>query len=335
MRLIINPKDEEALIRVINYPARGIGDTTVEKLKERNKIDSTKDLEEGTEILITKGNRFQEVKNRYQGLSRKLYGAYDAFGQPEGNKYMMYRMFFFMRKWFTPLFTSHFGMDTNAGSVGKARYDWALGNTELGFYITGFNALVKIWKSKGRYYQWMTKKEKAAFKKMATQMMVIITLALVAGMAFGYDEDDEDRWDKINERSGGYIGSEDFNIYGFLQNHLLALTMGTMNETSTFLPIPKMYGVQFGLDDYVKFVTSTGSVFTNTFKTYGQILQNIADTVTGDEGARYKRETGPYWFQKEGELKLYRNFFRTIGLTGNTGDTETLIKNIEASSIIR
>lgn len=32
LRLIINPKDEEALIRVINYPHRGIGDTTVEKL---------------------------------------------------------------------------------------------------------------------------------------------------------------------------------------------------------------------------------------------------------------------------------------------------------------
>ncbi|MEN2416106.1 ATP-dependent helicase [Flavobacterium mesophilum] len=32
LRLVLNPKDEEALIRVINYPARGIGDTTVEKL---------------------------------------------------------------------------------------------------------------------------------------------------------------------------------------------------------------------------------------------------------------------------------------------------------------
>lgn len=32
LRLIINPKDEEALVRVINYPTRGIGNTTVEKL---------------------------------------------------------------------------------------------------------------------------------------------------------------------------------------------------------------------------------------------------------------------------------------------------------------
>ena len=34
-RLAINPKDNEALMRVINYPARGIGDVTLRKISEQ------------------------------------------------------------------------------------------------------------------------------------------------------------------------------------------------------------------------------------------------------------------------------------------------------------
>ena len=34
LRLIQNPADEEAFLRIVNYPARGIGDTTVGKLSE-------------------------------------------------------------------------------------------------------------------------------------------------------------------------------------------------------------------------------------------------------------------------------------------------------------
>ena len=32
LRLVINKKDEESLKRIINYPARGIGQTTIDKL---------------------------------------------------------------------------------------------------------------------------------------------------------------------------------------------------------------------------------------------------------------------------------------------------------------
>ena len=33
LRLIINPRDDEAFKRIVNTPARGIGDTTVERIE--------------------------------------------------------------------------------------------------------------------------------------------------------------------------------------------------------------------------------------------------------------------------------------------------------------
>ena len=35
MRLTVNPQDEEAFMRVVNFPARGIGDTTLQRLSQR------------------------------------------------------------------------------------------------------------------------------------------------------------------------------------------------------------------------------------------------------------------------------------------------------------
>ena len=44
-RLAVNPKDNEALVRVINYPARGIGETTVRKVSECATMQNTSMLE--------------------------------------------------------------------------------------------------------------------------------------------------------------------------------------------------------------------------------------------------------------------------------------------------
>ena len=50
-RLICNPNDEEALKRIINYPARGIGDTTVNKVLECAQIHAVSAWEVLTDML--------------------------------------------------------------------------------------------------------------------------------------------------------------------------------------------------------------------------------------------------------------------------------------------
>jgi LysM repeat protein len=300
----------------------------LEELKAKNRIKSEVQLEDGQELIISKSELFMGLKNRIQGTSRKLFGTYDEMGQPEGNKLLLYRMFFFMRKWFTPMLMNRFGFDskTIGWTRGGERYDWATTSYGKGFYITAFQAMLKTMKSGFRNYNYLTDQEKTAVRKLSAEAFFAIGLALIGLMVFGFDPDDDDKWKKLRAKSGA-MGQDSFNTYGFMSNHMLLLMMGVQAETSAFVPLPSMKGVNFGADDYVKMLTQTTSAWYNTVVLYIDIFGDALDFVTFSEMDRYKRDTGPYSWKEEGDLKLWSKLGKAIGFTGSTGDPVTSFEN--------
>ena len=302
---------------------------TRQELEERNDIKSELQLEDGEEIIIARSEKFKLLKNKIQGVSRRLYGAYDKFGQPEGNKYLGYRMFFFMRKWFTPMFLNRFAFDTSPENKGGYRYDWSTTTYTRGFYINAFKALVKVLRNRDVKYSMLSPQDKASINKMLAEGMFTLIFALLISMVFGFDDDDEDKWKKIEDRSGPMF-TDNYNTWGFISNHMLLLLMGVQAETTAFVPLPEIAGVSFGLDEYNRMLTSTTSAFYNTVILYSQMFGDVLNILLfNDEAVRYKRDVGPYWWQQEGEIKLWKRAFKTVGFTGATGDPETLIKSLE------
>lgn len=302
---------------------------SVEELKAKNRIKSEVQLEDGQEIIIAKSELFMGLKNRIQGTSRKLFGAYDDMGQPEGNKLLLYRLFFFMRKWFTPMLMNRFGFDskTITWTRGGERYDWATTSYGKGFYVTAFQTMLKTVKSGFRNYSYLTDQEKGAVRRASTEALFAIGLALLGLMVFGFDPDDDDKWKKLRAKSGA-LGQDTFSTYGFLSNHILLLMMGVQAETSAFVPLPQVKGVNFGADDYVKMITQTTSAWYNTIVLYIDILGDVFDFITFSDMDRYKRDTGPYSWKEKDDLKIWGKLGKTIGFSGGSGDPVTQYENM-------
>lgn len=85
LRLLVNPKDEEALKRIINYPARGIGKTTVDKallVANTNNISMWEVLENASKVGFRSGtleaiDEFVTMMKSFSSMLQK-HNAYEV-----------------------------------------------------------------------------------------------------------------------------------------------------------------------------------------------------------------------------------------------------------------
>jgi len=316
--------------------------TTVDQIKKHNKIKSVIEINDGDVIIIANSEKFKNVKNKFQGTSRRLYGAYDEFAQSEGNLYSGFRLFTFMRKWFFPMFYNKWGFSYDK-SQGKhfysperfqARYDFALGTTPIGHYVNTYKAFNKIIDNKFQDFNYLTDQEKTDLMRTGMDIMIISAATLILVLMFGYDPDDPDRFKKMKAKSGP-LGSDEFELMGYLENLTQVLTLGTQQEVSAFIPLPQMGATNFGLDDYQKLVSSTTTAFGNTVVLYFKILEDLTKHATGNPKAYYQQDQGDLWWKQSGQPKIYNHLLRSIGITGSTADLPASLEGIEGAGKLR
>ena len=296
---------------------------TAEELKAKNKL-ATDTLTEGQTLVISKSKMFNDFKLKIQGVGKNLNGLMSEQDSPQAGKYLAYRLFTFYRKYATSMFLNRFQFDTSKDNFGGEVYDWDMGTTTKGYYIRAFQSMYNTVRQGTKYWQIMTKDEKAALRKVAAEGLYLALLALAVTMIFGYDKGDEDRFEKMQKRE------DEYGRFGWLANHALYQLIMVKRENESFIPVPGI-----GLDEWLEFTNSTTIVTGPTLDLYSKVMMDLWYMMTGNEKGLYKSDVGPYpWQQKDanGEYhyKLWNHLFGIFGVKGKNVSPIWAIKKNEA-----
>lgn len=297
-------------------------------------VDGVIKLKSGIEKSWDKdGKNFKSFVSKVHGVINNMNGAYADFDQPNANRFLLYRFFMFMKNYFIPMFMNRWGYKWDSKrKLFMHRYDANLDTMTKGYYIETLQFLGRTLKEVGKNIPYMNDQEKMAVKKTLAEVgLLTIIGVLVVGVLFGYDSDDEDRYEKLRKKSGPLpiFGAGDeqnpFVLSGWLSNHLLALSVAVRQENESWLPVPYM-----GLDDYNGMLKAEGAALKTTVTSYVRILEDVVDLVKGDPSARYKREVGPLPWQQEGGLKIVSHAAKMIGVTGKITEPIVGLKSTES-----
>jgi len=297
---------------------------TVEELAKKNKINPSDSVAEGKELVISRNTKFNMMKLRIASANKKLNGTVTAMDSPTAEKYLLYDVVSFSRKFGTGMFLSRFQADTSKENRGGEVWDWDNDETTKGKYVQFFQTTKSLITDFKNYYPIMTAEEKGQAREVIMEGMLIALSSLAIIYLFGFSGDDEDRFAKLKERERKY------GTAGWMANHLLYQIIMVQKENSTMIPLPGLGG-----EDWLDFTKTTNIVMGPTLDLYLTILKDLGYMVTGNDKAIYKQEVGPYEWQKEGDYKIWNHLGRVFGLTGKNASPYWAIKKNEIFTNLR
>ena len=275
------------------------------------------------------GKKFIEMRNKVQAANKNLNGSLSKMDQPMAGRYLLYRMISYMKTWFTRQFMSRFGFRGNWKNP-RARWDIQANDLPIGYYIQAFDSLRRGIVTLGADFKYMTPRELVAAKKLAMELGIIVVGSALIGLLFDYDDDDEDRFNKLRENSGPLPGlfvadsKFEFNGTGWFENQTLFLAKTTMNELEDMTPM-------FGYDDYINMLKLDSVAVSSTVVNLGKTIQAITQILMQDPSAEYKRAVGPYEWQQEGDYKTINYMLKSVGLSGKFIDPVNALKTFEST----
>jgi hypothetical protein len=293
---------------------------TPEELMQKNSLKKGSTLKEGESLVISRNKKFNEMKRRMASANKKLNGTISKIDSPIGEKYLLYDVFTFSRKFGTGMFLSRFQMDTSKENRGGEVWDWDLDESNRGKYIQFLATAKNLITDFRTAWPLMTQEEKKAAYGVITEGMMLFFLGLAITYLFGYDPGDEDRFEKIRRRQ------EKYGMGGWAINHMLYQMIMVQKENRSMIPLP-----YFGLKDWLDFTSTSTIVIGPTLDLYSKILGDFGQILTGNEKAIYKQDVGVYSWQKEGRYKLWNHLGSIFGLSGKSA--LPLTENMEEGPI--
>lgn len=298
-------------VKIIKYVDAFELDETTKTLKLKKGIDAKYDIN---------GEEFIKVKFAAQEHNNFAQGVYAKYDKTRIERTVIGSVSVRMKKFFVKMAINRFATEE--------RINLATGRIESGFYIKSFKVFKRLAKSGLKDFTYLQADEKKAVLKFLIESLKAYVLyeIILLGLVLGFDFDDEDKYDKMKERSGALPtpftseeDSKDFKAWGWVLNNTTLLLLNTHEEIGFFNPLNSSF--YSALSDWGP-VTEAAAAATGV-----NLLKDVKDVVTNQGMDVYQKNVGALNVQKKNEYKIWMKLYKLVGLKGKMIDPITSTRN--------